>query len=214
MREIRSLIAKIKSELSKHESDRDYGLINSSLDSIGLFSEFARHELTHDQLTGLSNDRALQELIIDYESRKKNIAIAILDIVGLKHVNDNFGMDYGDELILKAAKYLENAKRENDFLHRSGHGCKADEFYLLTDNTSYEKERQFLERLVQDAKNEFILVKGLDIDAKIPLRFAYGFSINDGSTSIFGTKSMSRYALTEGKRRAKSITPNMNVINQ
>lgn len=86
---------------------------------------------THDALTGLPNrklfgDRAAQGLA---QAKRKNVqaAICYLDLDGFKPINDNYGHDVGDRLLIKVAEALGQAVRDGDTVARIG----GDEFAIM-----------------------------------------------------------------------------------
>jgi diguanylate cyclase (GGDEF)-like protein len=84
----------------------------------------------HDPLTGLANRRHLQEQldmqIRDARRRSAIVALMYLDLDGFKKVNDTFGHDSGDELLVDVARRLRHALREDDVVARLG----GDEFVI------------------------------------------------------------------------------------
>jgi diguanylate cyclase (GGDEF)-like protein/PAS domain S-box-containing protein len=98
----------------------------------------------HDKLTGLYNRRFFEMDIrrLDVE-RNLPISIIIGDVNGLKLVNDAFGHDIGDELILKVASAIQNACRVNDLVARWG----GDEFVVLLPKTKTEEVEKIVNRI-------------------------------------------------------------------
>jgi diguanylate cyclase (GGDEF)-like protein/PAS domain S-box-containing protein len=83
---------------------------------------------THDSLTGLYNRTFFEEQMkIQFGERYKKAAIIILDIDGLKYVNDSLGHLKGDNLIKNTAKILKSTFRPSDVAARIG----GDEFSIL-----------------------------------------------------------------------------------
>lgn len=86
-----------------------------------------------DALTGLYNRRyyeeALKELDIEYNLP---LTIAMGDINGLKLINDAFGHNAGDELLISAANVIQETSRDTDLAARIG----GDEFVLVMPKTS------------------------------------------------------------------------------
>lgn len=93
----------------------------------------------HDALTGLYNRIYFEEEkeIID---SKKNLPISVIvcDVDGLKLVNDAFGHNAGDDLLITASTILKGACREQDIAIRTG-GDEFSVFFPKTSNTEIEE---------------------------------------------------------------------------
>jgi diguanylate cyclase (GGDEF)-like protein/PAS domain S-box-containing protein len=72
-------------------------------------AETLRHQATHDELTGLPNRAAVNELLCKLLSGPTAAVTAVLfcDIDNFKRVNDSLGHDAGDELLVALARRLE-----------------------------------------------------------------------------------------------------------
>ena len=84
-----------------------------------------------DDLTSLHNRRFVMEelkiILAQARRRKDELALFFIDIDKFKSINDIYGHDFGDELLIEIGKRLENIHRESDFLGRLG----GDEFCLI-----------------------------------------------------------------------------------
>ena len=104
---------------------------------------------TYDQMTELYNRRAgmekLKEKMALQDRRKNPITIMFVDVNGLKQVNDTFGHEFGDELILTAAKVFKEEIRKADFAVRMG----GDEFLIGLCGTNAERAENLWQRIVQ-----------------------------------------------------------------
>lgn len=85
----------------------------------------------HDPLTGLPNRRFLKEQapkVFSLADRRERYAgVAYLDLDGFKAVNDEWGHQTGDEVLVSIAERLNRTIRESDVLARIG----GDEFAIL-----------------------------------------------------------------------------------
>jgi diguanylate cyclase (GGDEF)-like protein/PAS domain S-box-containing protein len=110
------------------------------------------HIAHYDLLTNLPNrvllaDR-LSQSMLQCSRHKKSLAVVFLDLDGFKAVNDTFGHDVGDELLVALSVRLKGALREGDSLARIG----GDEFVaVLTDLNTAEDCESVLERFLLSA---------------------------------------------------------------
>jgi len=91
-----------------------------------------KHLAYHDKLTSLGNrDLFDTEMKLFFTDLKNNIeifgALFFLDLDGFKQINDTFGHNAGDELLILTAKRLRSSLRDSDRVYRFG----GDEFVIL-----------------------------------------------------------------------------------
>ena len=100
-----------------------------------------------DALTGLYNRRSgeqrLASEILRAERTGRPLTILLLDLDGLKALNDKHGHDAGDELIRAFAQHLNRAIRGSDLAVRFG----GDEFLVLLPDCKLDEVRYVLGRL-------------------------------------------------------------------
>jgi diguanylate cyclase (GGDEF)-like protein/PAS domain S-box-containing protein len=127
----------------------------------------------HDALTGLHN-RALfdDELRRLDTGRFDPVGIVICDVDGLKLVNDHFGHEAGDCLLMTAASLLKDKFRASDVVARIG----GDEFAVLLPACPPEMIREICDRLKQAMANRYIP------DTKIPLMMSIGYATREGKS--------------------------------
>ncbi len=98
----------------------------------------------HDELTGLYNRRFFEEEKDRLDTKRQlPISLIMADVNGLKIINDSLGHKKGDELLIKTAKILQNALREEDIIARYG----GDEFVILLPKTSNEMAHKISRRI-------------------------------------------------------------------
>jgi diguanylate cyclase (GGDEF)-like protein len=101
-----------------------------------------------DALTGLPNRRALRRRLQDEFVRSKRyrtpMSLLLVDIDGLKQLNDVHGHLAGDRMIRTVAAAILAELRDSDFAARWG----GDEFAILVPNTSADAARSSAERLL------------------------------------------------------------------
>jgi diguanylate cyclase (GGDEF)-like protein/PAS domain S-box-containing protein len=96
------------------------------------YSEERIRELAEtDSLTGLSNrqaaESALQELILQAPIGGRQFAIMMIDLDRFKYINDTYGHDAGDKVLIAIAARLRSLVRDSDIVARLG----GDEFLLI-----------------------------------------------------------------------------------
>jgi diguanylate cyclase (GGDEF)-like protein len=101
-----------------------------------------------DALTGLANRRALSSLL-EKEIRRSArygmpASLLLIDVDGLKQVNDNQGHSAGDRVLRSVADAITEALRGTDVGARWG----GDEFAIVAPNTTAEAALRSAERLV------------------------------------------------------------------
>jgi len=123
----------------------------------------------YDLLTNLPNRVLLSDRIsqamLHCKRSDKSLAVIFLDLDGFKTVNDTYGHDIGDELLVLLSARMKESLREGDSLARIG----GDEFVaVLTDLTTVESYELVLERLLISASDP-ITIKGtvLNVSASI-----------------------------------------------
>lgn len=94
------------------------------------------HGNDHDPLTGIYNRRFLNrnlEIEVERAARSQSeLSLLYLDIDNFKQVNDSFGHDCGDKVLIQLAQLLHNSVRHYDLAVRLG----GDEFVVLLPTSS------------------------------------------------------------------------------
>jgi diguanylate cyclase (GGDEF)-like protein len=107
-----------------------------------------------DVLTGFPNRRAgLNILQRDLELHKRkysDLTIGMMDIDGLKRVNDTLGHNSGDELIKKVSQIMKCTLRDSDVIARIG----GDEFLLILNDCTEESATAAYHRALEMARIE------------------------------------------------------------
>lgn len=101
-----------------------------------------------DQLTGLGNRLAFTRAVERrwLARREQPFALALVDLSGLRRVNDALGRPTGDALLREVASRLQRTKRRNDLVFRWG----GDEFALLLDQVG-ESDLQARSQAIEEA---------------------------------------------------------------
>lgn len=117
----------------------------------------------YDALTNLPNRSLLRDRYNQALSHSKRsntvLAVSFLDLDNFKHVNDSYGHQVGDKLLIEIAQRLKSTVREEDTVARLG----GDEFSLLLGDIKSSIECvELLERLIYSISEPF-LIEGISI---------------------------------------------------
>ena len=103
-----------------------------------------QYQSTHDFLTGLFNRQFFEtEIERLQQSRQFPISILMMDVDGLKGVNDTLGHSAGDDLLRRSAEVLKTVFRREDLVARIG----GDEFVAILPKTNSATALQVMQRL-------------------------------------------------------------------
>jgi len=102
-----------------------------------------------DELTGLNNRRYFEDQFrIEQEKVNRygnNLCLIMIDIDHFKSINDNFGHELGDKVLVEFSNLLNSQIRRADFLSRWG----GEEFMILLPEVDLEKAKIIAEKLRQ-----------------------------------------------------------------
>ncbi len=115
--------------------------------------EKIRYLSFHDNLTGLYNRNFFDEEMkrLDTE-RQLPLSIIMVDLNGLKLVNDTYGHDVGDEMLKCAAKVLKASCRSEDILARWG----GDEFAIILPQTGDNELQKICQRIIDNCREAYV----------------------------------------------------------
>ncbi|WP_339170186.1 sensor domain-containing diguanylate cyclase [Paenibacillus sp. FSL R5-0341] len=99
---------------------------------IKISEKISKHMSLHDPLTGLPNRLAYNDrlawAISNAQRSDSKLAVMFVDADGFKQVNDTYGHDVGDQVLLEMAKRLSETIPTTDTVARLG----GDEFIILS----------------------------------------------------------------------------------
>ena len=95
-----------------------------------------------DRLTGMKNRRAFEEYLTELQKKAdtyENVALIFMDLNQLKSVNDCYGHNAGDELLIASARCIENTFGAEGSCYRIG----GDEFCAIIENPLKTEEEWY-----------------------------------------------------------------------
>lgn len=112
---------------------------------------------TRDHLTNVYNRRFIYEVLgeIIKDSKRENelFSIAIIDIDNFKNINDEYGHQVGDNVLVDFTQVIKDNLRSHDILGRYG----GEEFIIVLNHANIEESSKVLERVLAGIRNkEFI----------------------------------------------------------
>lgn len=149
---IAALTAKEEALKSKEELEHAYKQLQNNEIKI-------RELMLTDALTGLPNRRFLDERLNDEIKRLKRygnqLSLILTDLDFFKNINDSYGHNKGDEILVEFSKILKQDLRPTDFSARFG----GEEFLVILPETSIHAAEVIAERIRKQMKS--IRVEGI-----------------------------------------------------
>ncbi len=137
---------------------REFQRLNDAIKRLKKSERRLKRLVYVDTLTGAGNvrmrDLMMEKNVSRYGRLKDDFCIIIIDIDGLKPINDKLGHAEGDKLIKKSAKIMFDTVRTYDTVCRIG----GDEFIIITPQASYSQGKKLMLRIVNECKKDNISV--------------------------------------------------------
>lgn len=116
------------------------------------------HQALHDGVTGVANRLALMDRLAQavkaLERSEGRVALLFIDLDNFKVINDSWGHDAGDRVLVEVARRLTRISRRNDTVARFG----GDEFVLLCSSLHEDDDvRLIASRAVRAIGEPFVL---------------------------------------------------------
>lgn len=137
----------IESELANTKTD--LAEVRDDLSKARVKTEAAQQMALQDALTGLPNrasfEQSLDHGLIQAKRHGWGLAVLFIDIDKFKSINDSYGHDLGDQVLLMVANRLKSFVRDEDIVSRWG----GDEFVCLLLEVKQEADvTQLAEKMV------------------------------------------------------------------
>jgi len=127
-----SLVHNIRSIVAANQKmENDLVVSKFKLEETAQELDRSRKEARTDALCKVANRKAVDEtlafMVSRYISQKKSFGLMLIDIDHFKRINDTFGHEAGDDVLVNVGKALKECVRPEDFVGRLG----GDEFVLM-----------------------------------------------------------------------------------
>jgi diguanylate cyclase (GGDEF)-like protein len=157
------------------------------------------YQANHDALTGLPNRALLLDRIGEAMRRRERsgevVAVLFCDLDRFKEVNDTFGHEAGDDVLIEVAGRFRQAVRLHDTVARLG----GDEFVVLATWMNDEGEVDALAERVRDSIVPPFRVRGRDVEIGVSIGVAI---VDDFMTDPRSVLHAADVAMYRGKPRA------------
>ncbi|GAU79638.1 HD domain-containing phosphohydrolase [Fusibacter sp. 3D3] len=165
---------------------------------------------THDDLTTLFNRAYFEKKISDLKTIEHlPLGIIMMDVNGLKLINDAFGHRAGDHLLNEIATQVKKICRRGEIVARMG----GDEFAVLVTKSTHE----ILERLTDEILVCCNQIKVNEVSISVSLGHAQLVTLEDKIADVFKTAEdyLNKRKLTEGPSvRGKAIYAIVNTLHE
>lgn len=145
------VLARVETHLRLRKIIRDKdNLISELRDTHEVLLNSARMDL----LTGLHNRPSLEEKLTQEQSRSqragKTFSMILADIDHINSINEEFGMNVGDQVIIRTASFLTENVRSHDLVGR----WSSEEFLILLPETELAEAKILAEKIRSSITNE------------------------------------------------------------
>lgn len=154
-----------------------------------------------DPLTGLLNRRAMEKALKREFGRAKRygspLTLIFMDLDGFKQINDQYGHDNGDDILVFVASALMELSRDSDIIARFA----GDEFVLILPGTDAGEAEKFMERIRAYFLAHPIMIQGGAVHVK--LSFGTASALDDEIKNPSALMKKADLGLYEDKGRNK-----------
>jgi diguanylate cyclase (GGDEF)-like protein len=148
-------------------------VLAASISELTTAKHYLEQLALHDSLTGLDNRLLLMEKLAEslatVHRYNAQSAIIYLDLDGFKPINDTFGHETGDLVLIEVAKRLKSCVREIDTVARLG----GDEFVVLLHNLNDTDTVQQIANRIIETTNASINLFGKTVNVGVSMGIAF-----------------------------------------
>ena len=160
----------------------------------------AREAVQHDPLTGVLNRRGMDIVLPREVARARRVnaplSVGMVDLDHFKHINDTFGHQAGDRVLVHMTELMRSVLRETDLTVRYG----GEEFLVILPDTDMEGARLVLDRLQDIVVKSPVIHEGRRISVGFSAGVAQFRDDDNGATLVLRADR----ALQSAKRGGRS----------
>lgn len=154
-----------------------------------------------DNLTNISNRRYAENILdTNFTSEKKfspDLGIIYFDVDHFKNINDTYGHDIGDEVLIMVAKTVANVLRKQDTISRWG----GEEFVVVLPNANKELLNEIAERIRKFVELSFIIKNNKKITVTISLGVTFALESDTKESLIKRADELMYHSKTHGRNQ-------------
>jgi diguanylate cyclase (GGDEF)-like protein/PAS domain S-box-containing protein len=175
-----------------------------------LMEDKVEHMAYHDTLTGLPNrylflDR-LEQAIANADREQSALALLFVDLDKFKPVNDQYGHNIGDLLLMAVAERIRSCLRKTDSAARFG----GDEFVILLPSIKSDQNTLKIAENIRTALDQLFHIETLTLDISSSTGVAiYPLHAKNGEQLIKHADIAMYHAKNEGRNCVKLYQPGM-----
>ncbi len=166
--------------LKKNKDDLEITVAERTKDLVEVNKQL-QHLAHYDVLTGLPNRSSflgyLSQGMKEMDNKNKGLALLFIDLDGFKSINDDYGHDYGDEILRQVATRVDETLRNDDVFARLG----GDEFTLIAQNIVASDDNKAV-KIVADKVIEALSQPFDVIDAQCHIGSSIGIALYPSQT--------------------------------
>ncbi|TFV83349.1 bifunctional diguanylate cyclase/phosphodiesterase [Blastococcus sp. CT_GayMR20] len=172
-----------------------------------------RHEVLHDNLTGLPNrvflQRRLRAVLGQMQAgRPGGAAVMILDLDEFKEINDVLGHHQGDLLLVEVAGRLRAAVSEAGIVARLG----GDEFSVLLPDADHQQALRVAGRVLE-ALERPVRLDGLEVTVTAAVGVALAPAHGDDASGLLKRADVAMYGAKSSTRRLRLYEPELDTTD-
>jgi two-component system, cell cycle response regulator len=158
---------------------------------------------SHDPLTGLKNrlnmETDLEALIVQYEKHRLPYAVVMFDIDWFKAINDTYGHEVGDFVLIEIARIIKSGIRMQDSAYRSG----GEEFVVIFNRITLDQVIEKAEAIRHQIEEHRFLFNDFEIRCTISGGIYHPHNVE--SMSVQGVLKLADDALYDAKHSGRNM---------